>query len=275
MNYKKLLLRIGYSFTETLFPVKCLACRSFFTFAERNNACRKKNPESISNLNWQNQMLRFFCGKCIAGFTPVEAPVCLQCGIMFKSRRGKDHLCGRCITSPKNFRKARSAGVYEAALMEAIHCLKYKGKIQLSEPLGAVLFSVFIRNWETDCIDMVIPVPLHIKRFKKRGFNQAYLLVRSWSKIAETFPGFSDVKICKDILVRKKSTRQQTGLDRKKRMENVKHAFGLKNSSKIQGKNILLVDDVLTTGATSDACAEVLMQGGAACVDVLTLAQTL
>jgi len=123
---------------------------------------------------------------------------------------------------------------------------------------------------------MVIPVPLHIKRFKKRGFNQAYLLIRNWPKIAESVNvSFSDVNICKDILVRQTLTDPQTGLNRKKRMANVKHAFSLKRPSDVKGKRILLVDDVLTTGATADACAHTLMRGGAACVDVLTLAQTL
>ena len=171
---------------------------------------------------------------------------------------------------------ARSAGIYDMALMEAIHCLKYKGKRQLSSPLGVILFSTFIRHWKTKDIDMVIPVPLHIKRFKKRGFNQAYLLIRNWPKIAESVNvSFSDVNICKDILVRQTLTDPQTGLNRKKRMANVKHAFSLKRPSDVKGKRILLVDDVLTTGATADACAHTLMRGGAACVDVLTLAQTL
>jgi ComF family protein len=276
VNYKQLLLRIGCSFVEAVFPTKCLACGSFFNLEDKVNARNQKGLKSVSQLSWENQMPRFFCRKCIVGFTPVASPMCLRCGIMFVSRKGPDHVCGTCITLPGNFRMARSAGVYETALMEAIHCLKYKGKRQLMGPLGAILFSTFIRHWKTKDIDMVIPVPLHIKRFKKRGFNQAYLLIRNWPKIAKSVNvSFSDVNICKDILVRQTSTDPQTGLNRKKRMANVKHAFSLKRSSDVKGKRILLVDDVLTTGATADACAHILMRGGAACVDVLTLAQTL
>ena len=276
MNYKKILLSAVGSFSEAFFPTKCLACGSFFNLSEKLNARRRKTLKSISDLSWQNQISRFFCGKCTDGFTKVESPFCLQCGIMFESRSGENHLCGRCIKSPGAFRTARSAGLYEGALMEAIHCLKYKGKLQLSEPLGALLCSVFMRHWDKGCIDMMIPVPLHIKRFRKRGFNQSYLLAASCKKIASVFNfGVSDLKICKDVLYRKKPTHQQTGLDREKRIDNMKNAFGLKNPSEIRGKKILLVDDVFTTGATANSCAKALIKGGAAYVDVLTLAQTL
>jgi ComF family protein len=193
---------------------------------------------------------------------------------MFTSREGEDHLCGECLESPKKFRTARAFGVYDKALMTLIHCFKYNGKIQLACPLGKLLLSSFNLYWNLNSIDMIIPVPLHVKRFRTRGFNQAFLLVKDWDKIAATWNVKLPVmQIERHALVRNRWTEPQTGLGRKKRMANIKNAFSLKNSPKIIGKRILLVDDVLTTGATANECAKVLLRGGAGQVDVLTLAR--
>jgi len=84
-------------------------------------------------------MAPFLCPTCTSGFLPVESPQCSRCGMVFKSRKGEDHVCGECLDSPKRFQIARSAGIYKNALMAAIHCFKYKGKTQLSRPLGTLL----------------------------------------------------------------------------------------------------------------------------------------
>ncbi|MDY6793050.1 MAG: ComF family protein [Thermodesulfobacteriota bacterium] len=196
--------------------------------------------------------------------------------MMFKSREGDDHLCEDCIKQPKYFKIARAPGIYDQALMKAIHCLKYKGKIQLARPFGMLLFAAFIRFWDMDKIDLIIPVPLHSKRIKARGFNQAYLLVRKWKQLAMALSAETPaVTIDRNILVRKKWTEPQTGLGRKKRLKNIKNAFSVNNCSKIAGKRILVVDDVLTTGATVNECAKTLISHGAKRVDVLTLARAM
>ncbi|MBU4415462.1 MAG: ComF family protein [Proteobacteria bacterium] len=192
---------------------------------------------------------------------------------MFKSRIGDDHICGECIKSPKKFRMARAVGIYEGTFMKTIQRLKYKGKIQLTRPLGMLLFFVFIKYWNNKKIDIIVPVPLHIKRFRKRGFNQAYLLIRDWFSYADAFNVKLHSKIERDALVKNKQTEPQTGLDRKQRLANVKNAFSIDSSSKIAGKSILLIDDVYTTGATADECTKVLLNEGAKAVDVLTLAR--
>ena len=123
---------------------------------------------------------------------------------------------------------------------------------------------------------MVIPVPLHVKRLKKRGFNQSFLLVKDWGFYAKTFDiEFSHMQFNRHLLVRNRWTEPQTGLDRKKRKTNIKNAFRIRDVEKMNGKRVLLVDDVYTTGATADECSKVLLGAGATQVDVLTLARAM
>jgi ComF family protein len=194
--------------------------------------------------------------------------------MIFKSRSGEDHMCGQCLTAPKRFGMARSAGLYDRALMTAIHYLKYNGKVKLAQPLGTLLFYTCIRYWDLRRLDLIIPVPLHAKRMRMRGFNQSFLMVRQWpilaAKLNIEIPG---TQIDRQALIRKRWAQPQTGLSRSQRLANIRNMFCLSGSTDIIGKKILLVDDVYTTGATVDECAKVLLKGGAAGVDVLTLAQ--
>jgi len=160
--------------------------------------------------------------------------------------------------------------------MAAIHCLKYKEKIQLARPLGVLLFMAFRRYWNKENVNLIVPVPLHKRKFRSRGFNTSFLFVREWAFITKALNGsLPVVPVAEDILVRKRWTEPQTGLGRKERLQNIKNAFGVRDSSKIKGGKILLVDDVYTTGATANECAKVLMRAGAARVDVLTLARAM
>jgi len=262
--------------TETIFPPKCLVCRSFIDPPQSDDN-GYSNAVDLS-LDIQSQVERLFakylCWNCIGGLVVVESPLCSCCGLPFESRHGLDHCCGDCSAAPKTFRIARAPMVYEQVFTEVIHCYKYKGKIQLARPLGELLFSALRLFWDQDSIDVVIPVPLHLKRFRQRGFNQAYLLIRDWQTFAELRPlDLGDFEIERDVLFRTVSTTPQTGLDRRQRAANIKDAFELVNEAKIIDKRILLVDDVYTTGATVDECARLLLHHGAAQVDVLSLAR--
>ena len=283
-----MLSRIVRALREALFPTKCLVCGSFFH--HRSSAddalstgiyLETTDTQDIvsgrnKNLSFDILMSPFLCPTCSSSFLPVESPICPRCGIMFKSRVGEDHVCGECLKSPKRFGTARAPGVYDRALMTLVHRLKYNGKIQLAQPLGILLFFAFISFWDRNSVDLVVPVPLHIKRFRMRGFNQTFLLIRDWPDIAEKFNvEFLDIQIDRDVLVRNRWTEPQTGLDRKKRIANIKNAFSVSDPSKITEKRILLVDDVCTTGATADECAKVLLNSGAKQVDVLTLARAI
>ena len=133
-----------------------------------------------------------------------------------------------------------------------------------------------MRLWDIEGIDLVVPVPLHARRLKTRGFNQAFLLVKDWPCFAGASGiNITDSLIDRHLFVRDRWTEPQTGLNRKERMGNIKGAFSVTDASKISGKRILLVDDVYTTGATADECSRVLVNNGAEQVDVLTLARAM
>jgi len=291
---------------EAFFPTRCLVCGSFFRnsghvnrnlktylqilndweqaffgiagFFQKTDLTKEHVEESLGTdaKIFMALMSPFTCANCSGTYMAVESPICLTCGAVFKSREGEDHECGECLTAPKRFKIARSAGVYDKVLMVAIHCLKYKDKIQLARPLGVLLYMSFCRYWDKGNVNLIVPVPLHQKKFRSRGFNTSFLFVKEWAFITKALNGALPVTpVAGDILVRKRWTEPQTGLRRKERLQNIKNAFGVSDSSKIKGKKILLVDDVYTTGATANECAKVLMRAGAACVDVLTLARAM
>ncbi|RZB34773.1 MAG: hypothetical protein SRB1_00541 [Desulfobacteraceae bacterium Eth-SRB1] len=301
LGLRKLLIYAARILEQAVFPGKCMACGTFFNPASRQGWCLNgkdiqhddsfnymekfttleragdKASSFLTGFTFKKLMAPCLCPDCSNSFIPVESPICLSCGIMFKSREGEDHICGECIRSPKKIRRCRAPGVYDKALMAMIHSLKYKGKIQLARPLGMLLFSAFMSCWDKESIDVIVPVPLHIKRFRKRGFNQSFLLIRDWVQLAKSLSiNFAHIEIDKHLLLRNRWTQPQTGLDRRQRAANIKNAFSINESSNISGiieKRILLVDDVYTTGATANECAKVLLRGGAESVDVLTLAR--
>jgi ComF family protein len=222
------------------------------------------------------QRASYCCPECVGTFTSISAPLCNCCGIMFKSRQGENHLCGDCITQPKNFRIARAALTSNPQLMTAIHRFKYAGKIQLAELLGGLMLNAYRRFWEQENFDLVLPVPLHAKKLRRRGFNQSYLLIRSWKSISNpSAVELSAIPVSTDVLIKSKATTPQTGLGRQQRLINIKGAFRIQTPQKIDAKKVLLVDDVYTTGATANECARVLLKAGAAFVDVLTVARAM
>jgi ComF family protein len=213
-------------------------------------------------------MAAHFCPRCRGRWTAATSPLCSRCGVLFKSREGEDHLCGRCLAHPGAFNKARAAGIYDQSLRRAIQALKFKAMVQLANPLGRLLFETFARHWAEDDIDVMAPVPLHRSRFRSRGFNQSWLLMDGW-------PLAEGVAAVRDLLVRTRGTAPQTGLDRRQRRANIRHAFAMRRPGQSAGRRVLLVDDVLTTGATVEACAAVLLRDGADRVDVVTLARAM
>ncbi len=267
--------RLGAAFAGALFPLRCLVCGGFYRPPRRSKGrpagtVTAGQPAAV----FAELMGGCLCPACRKGFTPIESPLCPCCGRMFGSRVGEDHVCGECLDSLRHFGRARSAGIYERALLDVIHSFKYGGKIQLAVPLGGLLLAVLRANWRDERFDIVAPVPLHRKKLAKRGFNQSGLLLRQWERLhPDIAPGGLYCRIEKNLLVREKQTLPQTGLGRRERKANVKGAFRLNRNAKVVAKRILLVDDVYTTGATAGECARILMEEGARRVDVLTLAR--
>ena len=145
-----------------------------------------------------------------------------------------------------------------------IHHLKYRKRTDIGEHLGQRLGRK-IQQYTFE-YDYIIPVPLHPKKELKRGFNQSYCIARGVSNRAR-------IPICKDLLIRKKYTATQTKKSRIQRFENMKNAFEVMNRAEIEGKQIILVDDVITTGSTAITCAEVLLNAGAANVFIAAIAK--
>jgi ComF family protein len=159
-------------------------------------------------------------------------------------------------------------------LRSAIHRYKYGAGTHLAAPLGRLLWYALHAYFQPTDIDLVVPVPLHHHRMRSRGFNQSALLVRQWPVLglADGFE-MDHMRIIHGLLRRHRATMSQTGLNKAQRSENLQRAFSVSHKANLKDKRVLLVDDVLTTGATANACAFVLKQSGAATVNVLTLAR--
>ena len=255
------------SFSDAVFPPRCQACGVWMPAQDGNGTVFRGASEGL--LRGFSGLL---CPDCLVDFTPLETPLCTLCGIPFQGRSGGDHLCGECLAGPPAFSRARAAGIYDGALLCLVHGYKYRFRTELAVPLAGLLLDAFHRFWERREIDAVIAVPLHYRRRRRRGFNQAELLIRCWKRCAE--PRGAPGPLLPGALVRGRSTAAQTGLGRRERAENTRGAFLLGPNTKIEGMHLLLVDDVLTTGATAQACSRVLIQAGARRVDVLTLARS-
>jgi ComF family protein len=209
----------------------------------------------------------FFCSACWNDFAAITGPVCPLCGRPFDSPdallHSPEHLCGDCRRSPPRYDQALSVGQFEGPLREAIHQFKYRPCRSLGKPLGEWMVDR-IRLLST--IDMVIPVPLHVKRLRKRGFNQSLLLAH---RVSVRY----GMQLSYDNLMRIRPTRPQVELRGDERIKNVEGAFALRHPEKVQGKRIILVDDVFTTGATMNECASVLKDAEASHVTAFTLAR--
>ncbi len=266
---------------QIVFPPKCLVCGILFQPGDPRGASRSACVNGsvaptafIRQTRFEHVVAAWVCPACRKSFTPVGSPLCTVCGEYFVSREGPDHVCGACAGRPRPYGRARAVGLYDQSFKTLIHRFKYRGKTQLADPLGRLLFAAWLTYWQPDTIDRVVPVPLHHRRFRRRGFNQAYLLMRNWPRLgAVCGVAVPDIKADRALLVRQRPTQPQVGLRREERRRNIRNAFALNGAADCKRKRILLVDDVFTTGATVAECARVLKRAGADRVDVLTLAR--
>lgn len=208
------------------------------------------------------------CEACLAHTRPVQSPICPVCGVPFPAP-GTDHACSACRQAPPRFDQARACAVYrdavapESPLAAALHRYKYLRDVTLAPGLGGFLAD---RCPMVIDHDLLLPVPLHIQRLRWRGFNQALLLAKP---LARRY----GIDLNPFLLSRTRPTRPQVGLSDRERRDNIAGAFAVRRPDAIDGRIVLLVDDVYTTGATVDECARTLRRAGARRVDVLTLAR--
>ena len=204
------------------------------------------------------------CSQCWGSIRLITAPVCDRCGDPLP-RAAPAAICWTCSGVPSTVARARAVGEYEGALREIVHALKYSGRQSLA-PLLAERMREQGRGL-LDNADCVVPVPLHWRREYRRGFNQAREIARHLGRPVV------------DGLIRRRPTRAQVELAANRRRANVEGAFGIRRSwlrsPHFDGRTIVLVDDVSTTGSTLHACAQVLLENGAAEVFALTAARVI
>jgi ComF family protein len=201
----------------------------------------------------------YLCADCDELVPRVLSPFCARCGDAVETGQ----LCERCRVSPLQIESVQSVAYFEGFIQEAIHHLKYDGHFALAEPLGGLMADHWAeRAWP---IDVVVPVPLHAKRLRERGYNQAGLLAREMARQA-------GLPLDERTLVRSRATTSQVELNAAQRKDNVRDAFSCVDE-RLAGKRVLLIDDVCTTGSTLEACAAALYEKGAQQVRALTLAR--
>jgi ComF family protein len=238
--------RLGRSLSDLFLPRQCAGCQE----------------------TWLDSHRGFWCEACLDELPWIESPICPQCGRPFpKSPSAPDHSCGDCLQSVFLFDSARSATHYAGVVRKRIHQLKFGGQLHWVPPLAELLVNLFRRE-ESPCADMILPVPLHMHRLRQRGFNQAGLL-------AGSLGGHLGIPVRFDILVRKCWTEPQTRLNREQRLQNVKDAFDVMNASGVTDRNVLIIDDVYTTGTTLNECARTLKAAGVSEVHALTVCRAL
>jgi ComF family protein len=209
---------------------------------------------------------RTLCAKCWGKIHFIARPFCAACGAPFEVPMGGDTLCAGCIAEPPHFATARAPMLYDDFSKRIVLSFKYADRIYPAPALAGWMHRAGVEFWER--ADFILPVPLHRWRLFGRRYNQAALLVLELAKIAQK-------PTLIDALTRKRATPIQGHLGRKQRQANVKGAFRLnpRYRARIKDKSVVLVDDVLTTGATVNECARVLLRAGAKEVNALVLAR--
>lgn len=239
----KMLKKLKSILINSLYPqnIKCVAC-----FAELS-----QNSHYI------------MCEKCLLSLPKNSGKSCNKCGEPIKTDA---NFCLRCKGEKPVFNRCFSPLLYESPVNFLIKEFKYGNKKYLSKTLGAFLVESYIIN-NLNC-DVVVPVPLHLKRQKNRGFNQAELLANELNKKL-------GLQVISNNLVRVKNTITQTNLSKVQRQQNVSKAFNITDKSFFKNKVVLVIDDVYTTGSTLNECAKELFKSGAKKVYCLTIAHTM
>jgi ComF family protein len=226
-----------------LFPEDCRVCSSPLRNLSRIPVC----PDCLSQP--QPFVTEHFCAACRTPFTN-GAPL------------DENGMCSLCRLGLTEFESAFTFGEYDGTLRKLIHLFKYQGVAPLSAEFGRLLSTALPRDISPD---VIVPMPLHWKRAWHRGFNQADLLARALSRR-------TGIPVAQAVR-RKRATPAQAGLTRAERRVNVAGAFEIRKRNEVNSRHVLLIDDVMTTGATASACAGVLKRAGARRVTVLTLAR--
>lgn len=224
------------------------------------------------------------CEDCLHAMPSITGGLCSICGerlvspFVFSMETpalgSAEGLCGLCRRLEPPYVKAAAYGSYESGLRELIHLLKYNQVRPAANVLGRMLVEAIedLQPYLAGKEILVVPVPLHVRRLRQRGFNQSALIVRAALKLKSAPAGLN---LSAGLLERHRETKSQIGLSRHQRRENIRGAFVVAKPDELKGREVLLVDDVFTTGTTVSECARVLRRAGAYKVYVATVARTL
>lgn len=209
----------------------------------------------------------FLCAPCKGDIGFIQQPHCFHCGVPADLSYAYPHeefVCGDCRKTPFKFDIARSLGFYDTVLRTTIHHFKYRKQVGVLREMDLLLEKYFQENPDFGQNFTVSPIPLHFNKMKERGFDQAFLIARQVARVLK-------LPLEGGLLRRVKATSPQATMTRAERARNIKGAFEINRPELVKGKNILLVDDVFTTGATVNEAAKILKKKGAGKVYVFTL----
>jgi ComF family protein len=234
------LRRLGRAVVDGVLPPRCLACGTIVD-----------EPDAL-------------CSSCWAGMRFFAPPWCAVCGLPFPHPMGEEAVCADCARQKPSWDRARAVMRYDKHSRHLVLALKHGDRTHVARALGRWMGRAGAELLEG--ADMIMPVPLHWTRLFTRRYNQAGLL-------AHAVRAAGGPPVMADWLVRRRRTSSQGRLGPVARVRNVRGAFAVRRGCDVKGKRIVLVDDVLTTGATVEECARVLRRGGAAFIGVLTLSR--
>ncbi|MDR5709149.1 MAG: ComF family protein [Armatimonadota bacterium] len=204
------------------------------------------------------------CGNCLGRFSRIGPPICQVCGRPLRGPPDFTFTCIRCRAYREPLR-VRAFGLYEGRLRDALHAFKYRRRIALADPLGQALAEVVREDTTLSAAEALVPVPLHPRRERERGFNQA-------EELAKRIARHVGIPLLR-ALVRVRPTMPQVGLPEAERRGNVRGAFAV--CAPVRGFQVVLVDDVLTTGSTLAECARTLRRAGGRVVGAVVVAMAL
>ncbi|MEP6663619.1 MAG: ComF family protein, partial [Verrucomicrobiota bacterium] len=208
----------------------------------------------------------YVCPECWLKVQFVTEPFCERCGLPYDGEITGPFECSKCREMELHFRSARSAVIANPFLLEIIHRYKYSHALWFEPFLVDLLLRQAKPVLEKDQWDFIVPVPLHPLKKRQREFNQA-------ERLAAHLGRATQIAMNPNLLERIEFTRSQTRLTRPQRSTNMRNAFAMKNRRKLHGEKIILLDDVLTTGARTSACARILQKAGAGEICVWTIAR--
>jgi ComF family protein len=203
-------------------------------------------------------------GECWSQVRFVTAPFCDRCGLPYDGSISNAFVCSNCADIKLHFRFARSAVIANPLILQVVHRYKYNRALYFESFLADLLIRQAAPSLQNAQWDLIVPVPLHPAKEREREFNQA-------ERLAQCLSRATNIPVNDRLVRRVKPTQTQTQLNRAERAANVHDAFAPTDSAKLNGEKIILLDDVMTTGATTSACARVLRKAGAGDVCVWTV----